>query len=109
MNNVTEDYWNISQLAPTENRSAFSTTDNVYVVDDVCCDEPSFFDLLMRLENDRLGLLAFLFLFAFATVFGNSLVIIAVIRERYLHSKFACFLSLVFFFFCALIHFVLYN
>lgn len=99
MNNVTEDYWNITQLLPTENRSTFSTTDNVYVNEE-CCDEPSFLILLLRLENDRLGLLAFLFLFSFATVFGNSLVILAVIRERYLHSKFdlfLCFFLLPFF------------
>lgn len=54
----------------------------------ICCTtEPNFSIYLERLENDRLGLLAFLFLFSFATVFGNSLVILAVIRERYLHTS----------------------
>lgn len=51
---------------------------------------PAHLDLLEYLEslsNDRAGLLAFLFLFSFATVFGNSLVILAVIRERYLHTS----------------------
>lgn len=48
--------------------------------------EPDLSEFLEALPNDRVGLLAFLFLFSFATVFGNSLVILAVIRERYLHT-----------------------
>lgn len=89
MNNATENYyWNISQLFTLDNRSLFNTTDNIYLVDATCCTiEPNFSVYLERLENDRLGLLAFLFLFSFATVFGNSLVILAVIRERYLHTS----------------------
>uniref|UniRef100_A0AAG5DRX5 G-protein coupled receptors family 1 profile domain-containing protein n=1 Tax=Anopheles atroparvus TaxID=41427 RepID=A0AAG5DRX5_ANOAO len=51
-----------------------------------CTTEPNFSNYLESLPNDRAGLLAFLFLFSFATVFGNSLVILAVIRERYLHT-----------------------
>lgn len=91
MNNATENYyWNISQLFTPDNRSLFNTTDNnIFLVDATCCTttEPNFSVYLERLENDRLGLLAFLFLFSFATVFGNSLVILAVIRERYLHTS----------------------
>ncbi|XP_046804582.1 dopamine receptor 2 isoform X1 [Lucilia cuprina] len=48
--------------------------------------EPDFSEFLSALPNDRVSLLSFLFLFSFATVFGNSLVILAVIRERYLHT-----------------------
>lgn len=113
MNNVSgEYYWNISQLFTFDgNRSLYNgTTDDgidTYNVIDVaatgaantaaagtvattticCTTEPNFSIYLERLENDRLGLLAFLFLFSFATVFGNSLVILAVIRERYLHTS----------------------
>ncbi|XP_053946167.1 dopamine receptor 2-like isoform X2 [Anastrepha ludens] len=43
-------------------------------------------EFLGLLPNDRISLLSFLFLFSFATVFGNTLVILAVIRERYLHT-----------------------
>lgn len=43
-------------------------------------------EYLESLSNDRASFLAFLFLFSVATVFGNSLVILAVIRERYLHT-----------------------
>ncbi|XP_035739714.1 dopamine receptor 2-like [Vespa mandarinia] len=39
-----------------------------------------------ELASDRAGLAVVLFLFSVATVFGNSLVILAVIRERYLHT-----------------------
>lgn len=49
--------------------------------------EPNFTEYLQELPSDRISLLAFLFLFSFATVFGNSLVILAVIRERYLHTS----------------------
>lgn len=48
--------------------------------------EPDLSEFLEALPNDRVSLLSFLFLFSFATVFGNSLVILAVIRERYLHT-----------------------
>lgn len=88
MNNVTEYYyWNYSQLFSLENHSLYNTTDDVFSVDPTCCTtEPNFSHYLEGLENDQLGLLAFLSLFSFATVFGNSLVILAVIRERYLHT-----------------------
>jgi hypothetical protein len=49
-------------------------------------EEPNFIKYFEALPNDRIGLLIFLMLFSFATVFGNSLVILAVIRERYLHT-----------------------
>lgn len=49
--------------------------------------EPNFSQYLQELPSDRVSLLTFLFLFSFATVFGNSLVILAVIRERYLHTS----------------------
>ncbi|XP_044729658.1 dopamine receptor 2-like [Chrysoperla carnea] len=39
-----------------------------------------------ELSQDKAALVFFLFLFSFATVFGNTLVILAVIRERYLHT-----------------------
>jgi dopamine receptor D1-like len=48
--------------------------------------EPNFTQYLQGLPSDRISLLIFLILFSFATVFGNSLVILAVIRERYLHT-----------------------
>lgn len=47
---------------------------------------PNFGEYLQNLPSDRISLLIFLILFSFATVFGNSLVILAVIRERYLHT-----------------------
>lgn len=95
MNNFNETDWNsTSQFYPLDNnRSLFATTDNLYVVDSTtisttcCAIEPIFSVYLERLENDRISLLAFLFLFSFATVFGNTLVIMAVIRERYLHTS----------------------
>lgn len=49
--------------------------------------EPNFTKYLQELPSDRVSLLIFLILFSFATVFGNSLVILAVIRERYLHTS----------------------
>jgi dopamine receptor D1-like len=49
--------------------------------------EPNFTLYLERLPHDRISLLIFLILFSFATVFGNSLVILAVVRERYLHTS----------------------
>lgn len=92
MNNASENYWNISQQLYSfdNNRSLYNTTDDgTYIIDvNTCCTtEPNFSIYMGRLENDRLGLLAFLFLFSFATVFGNTLVIMAVIRERYLHTS----------------------
>ncbi|XP_034939139.1 dopamine receptor 2-like isoform X1 [Chelonus insularis] len=41
---------------------------------------------LWDLTSDRVGLAIMLFLFSVATVFGNTLVILAVVRERYLHT-----------------------
>ncbi|CAO1421051.1 unnamed protein product [Diamesa hyperborea] len=49
--------------------------------------EPNFSTYLQALPSDRVSLLVFLFLFSCATVFGNSLVILAVVRERYLHTS----------------------
>lgn len=49
--------------------------------------EPNFVEYLEALHNDKISLLAFLFLFSFATVFGNMLVILSVIRERSLHTQ----------------------
>jgi dopamine D1-like receptor len=49
--------------------------------------EPNFSQHLQELPSDRVSLLVFLFLFSLSTVFGNSLVILAVIRERYLHTS----------------------
>lgn len=43
-------------------------------------------DNLWDLATDRAGLAIVLLLFSVATVFGNTLVILAVIRERYLHT-----------------------
>lgn len=88
MNNVTEYYWDISQLLTFDNKTIYNTT-AISTFDNNCCPttEPNFSKYLEALPNDRIGLLAFLFLFSFATVFGNSLVILAVIRERYLHTS----------------------
>lgn len=93
MNNVTEYYWDISQIT-IDNKSLYNATEDSYFIEanaiNNCCvttTEPNFSKYLEALENDRIGLLAFLFLFSFATVFGNSLVILAVIRERYLHTS----------------------
>lgn len=88
MNNVTEYYWDISQLLTFDNKTIYNTTE-ISTFDNNCCTttEPNFSKYLEALPNDRIGLLAFLFLFSFATVFGNSLVILAVIRERYLHTS----------------------
>ncbi|KZC12456.1 Dopamine receptor 2, partial [Dufourea novaeangliae] len=44
------------------------------------------YDELWHLATDRAGLAIILFLFSVATVFGNMLVILAVVRERYLHT-----------------------
>lgn len=91
MNNATENYWDISQLLSFDNRSIYTnnnlnnTTEESF--ENCCTTEPNFSKYLEALPNDRIGLLAFLFLFSFATVFGNSLVILAVIRERYLHTS----------------------
>ncbi|XP_046431763.1 dopamine receptor 2 isoform X1 [Neodiprion pinetum] len=41
---------------------------------------------LWNLASDRAGLAIVLILFSVATVFGNMLVILAVVRERYLHT-----------------------
>lgn len=85
MNNVTEYFLDFSQLA-FDNRSFYNSTEDTFIVN-CCITEPNFSKSLEALPNDKVGLLAFLFLFSFATVFGNSLVILAVIRERYLHTS----------------------
>lgn len=66
-----------------ESNCCQTTTD----VTTVTTAEPNFTQYLQELPSDRVSLLGFLFLFSFATVFGNSLVILAVIRERYLHTS----------------------
>lgn len=48
--------------------------------------EPDFSQYFDALQNDKIGLLVFLTMFSITTIFGNSLVIMAVIRERYLHT-----------------------
>lgn len=53
----------------------------------VVTEEPNIVVYLERLSNEKISLLAFLFLFSFATVFGNMLVILSVIRERSLHTQ----------------------
>ncbi|XP_020715905.1 dopamine receptor 2 [Ceratitis capitata] len=62
----------------------FSLTSYVQITNST--REPGFFEFLSLLPNERISLLSFLFLFSFATVFGNALVIAAVVRERYLHT-----------------------
>ncbi|XP_053664499.1 dopamine receptor 2 [Anopheles marshallii] len=89
MNNASEVLWEFSQLIALTNQTYYNESDGVGSVtfDVNCCSiAPDFTNYLESLPNDKAGLLAFLFLFSFATVFGNSLVILAVIRERYLHT-----------------------
>lgn len=71
-----------------------NTTDDSFIVIDgsgnetqTTTAEPDFVEYIESLSNEKIGLLAFLFLFSFATVFGNSLVILSVIRERSLHTQ----------------------
>lgn len=71
-----------------------NTTEDAFIVIDgggnetqTTTAEPDFVEYLESLSNEKIGLLAFLFLFSFATVFGNSLVILSVIRERSLHTQ----------------------
>lgn len=90
MNNVTEYNWENSQFFSFDNRSLYNFTEDTLLIDVNCCStttEPTLSKCLQALPNDRIGLLAFLFMFSFATVFGNSLVILAVMRERYLHTS----------------------
>lgn len=109
MNNVTEYVWDFSQLVVFNNLSYYNVTEEPIIVynnssnvinNSNCChtttsattlttesSEPNFTKYLQALPNDRVSLLVFLFLFSFTTVFGNSLVILAVIRERYLHTS----------------------
>lgn len=47
---------------------------------------PDFLQILRILSKNQISLLSFLLFFSFVTVFGNTLVILAVIRERYLHT-----------------------
>ncbi|XP_058974519.1 dopamine receptor 2 [Musca domestica] len=78
----------ISSTAPTiiNPAEAFATTPADPFNSTSIPQEPDLSEFLTSLSNDRVSLLSFLFLFSFATVFGNSLVILAVIRERYLHT-----------------------
>ncbi|XP_061396697.1 dopamine receptor 2-like [Musca vetustissima] len=76
----------ISSTAPTITAESFATTPADPFNSTSIPQEPDLSEFLTSLSNDRVSLLSFLFLFSFATVFGNSLVILAVIRERYLHT-----------------------
>ncbi len=49
--------------------------------------DPNFTKYLASLQGDQLSLLLFLLLFSLATIFGNCLVISAVIRERCLQTS----------------------
>ncbi|KAL9894365.1 dopamine receptor 2 isoform X1 [Glossina fuscipes] len=69
-----------SSTSSTEGANYNITTPSIPV------DELNFAEFLHNLPKDRVSLLSFLLLFSFATVFGNSLVILAVVRERYLHT-----------------------
>uniref|UniRef100_A0A182W609 G-protein coupled receptors family 1 profile domain-containing protein n=1 Tax=Anopheles minimus TaxID=112268 RepID=A0A182W609_9DIPT len=89
MNNASEVSWEFSQLIALTNQTYYNESEGAgsVTLDVNCCTiVPEFTNYLESLPNDKAGLLAFLFLFSFATVFGNSLVILAVIRERYLHT-----------------------
>ncbi|EDV92696.1 GH18689 [Drosophila grimshawi] len=86
--NISEDiyyYFNGFNAAPTSTELALNLNTTAGMPSSTT-REPDLSEFLEALPNDRVGLLAFLFLFSFATVFGNSLVILAVIRERYLHT-----------------------
>lgn len=86
--NISEDvyyYFNGFNAAPTSTELTLSLNTTGGAAGSTTV-EPDLSEFLEALPNDRVGLLAFLFLFSFATVFGNSLVILAVIRERYLHT-----------------------
>jgi dopamine receptor D1-like len=106
MINATEYYWDYSQLMIFNNVKSYNSTDEppVLIFNNTnlinfysnCCSttttststaEPNFTQYLQDLPSDRISLLIFLILFSFSTVFGNSLVILAVIRERYLHTS----------------------
>ncbi|XP_044013356.1 dopamine receptor 2 isoform X2 [Aphidius gifuensis] len=65
-----------SILARDLNRTFYNSTYNKNVT----------IDDLWDLASDRVGLAIILILCSVATVFGNSLVILAVFRERYLHT-----------------------
>lgn len=107
--NASENYYfELSQLITLDNRTFYNNTteDSLILinVDDGNSNNnsvnggggtsvigdgdgvPNFTEYLETLPNDKLGLLAFLFLFSFFTVCGNTLVILSVIRERYLHT-----------------------
>lgn len=50
-------------------------------------DNSELWNEYIKLLQDRAALVAFLLLFSLTTVFGNMLVILAVVRERYLHTS----------------------
>lgn len=84
---------NTSNTSSSSGSNNTNTTDESFIVIDGSGNEtrttaePNFVEYLESLSNEKIGLLAFLFLFSFATVFGNSLVILSVIRERSLHTQ----------------------
>ncbi|XP_058064551.1 dopamine receptor 2-like, partial [Anopheles bellator] len=90
MSNASELWhWELAQRIGSGDGNVTYGESTAAADDGNCCAttvEPDFGHYLEALPNDRAGLLAFLFLFSFATVFGNSLVILAVVRERYLHT-----------------------
>lgn len=63
-----------------------NASSDTFLVDAVTTIEPNFSRYFDALQNDKIGLLVFLTMFSITTIFGNSLVILAVIRERYLHT-----------------------
>lgn len=109
MNNVTEYFWDISPVT-FDNKSLYNTSfpggtsatsaeedAAIYYLDisfrngslDALRNttEPSFIRCINALQRNQIGLFVFLSLFSVSTVFGNSLVILAVFRERYLHTS----------------------
>ena len=63
--------------ATFDNNNTFNLTD----------DSGELWNDYINLLQDRALLVSFLLLFSLTTVFGNMLVILAVIRERYLHTS----------------------
>lgn len=65
---------------------------NITITDDVATNSTKNFEFTLwsqwsELGQEKVALVFFLFLFSVATVFGNTLVILAVVRERYLHTS----------------------
>ncbi|XP_040174477.1 dopamine receptor 2-like [Anopheles arabiensis] len=87
MSNASEVPWEFLQLTALTNISFYNVSHGSVEFSINCGSVvPNFSNYIVSLPNDKAGLLTFLLLFSFTTVFGNSLVILAVIRERYLHT-----------------------